>query len=98
MRKASVWVLTIAGLFGLLLALGFEGHGGPREWEFRMGYPDAWVEVEWVSPPSSSVPGAIDSGFESRVLFLRWSFGILVASIGALSYAVRLGLRKGPAA
>ena len=79
MRKAAVWVLTIAGLAGLCMALGFEGRGGPQGWVYRVGYPDAWVE--WESTPAGHTYG---------VNVLRWSFGTLVASVYALYYAVRV--------
>ena len=82
MRKAAVWMLTIAGLAGLCMALGFEGRGGPQGWVHRVGYPDAWVE--WESTPD---------GFTSGMHVVRWSVGILVASVYALCYAVRLSRR-----
>src|SRR5262245_15467662 len=85
MRRAGVWILTIAGLVGLLMALTFEGRGGPQGSAFRMGLPDAWVE--WESTPNGHTFG---------VYILRWSFGILVASVYALYYAVRLSRHTQP--
>ncbi|MBA3311961.1 MAG: hypothetical protein H0T47_01525 [Planctomycetaceae bacterium] len=90
MRKTAVWALAIAGLVSLLLGFWFEWRGRPQEWVLRMGYPDAWMEAAWT--PSSSVPGA--SNYRAEIHFLRWSFGILLASVCVLYYAVRLGRRK----
>jgi hypothetical protein len=55
MRKAGVWLLTITGLVGRLVALSFQGHGGggstpqpggpihvePFVW--HVGLPDTWL-------------------------------------------------------
>jgi hypothetical protein len=89
MRKVPIWLLLIAGLIGLVMALGsFQGRGGGREIQGdggivervreermirRMGYPDTWLE--WESRPNAHIVG---------VYFLSWSFGILVASVCAL--------------
>jgi hypothetical protein len=75
-----VWVLTVGGVIGLLLAFSFESRGTLDGWDFRMGFPDAWVVRE----------GLPHGGFRSEVNFLRWSFGILATSVFALSYAARL--------
>ncbi len=85
MRKVSVWLLAIAGLVGLVTSLGSEGHGNPRGWAFRMGFPDTLAEGEWAS-----------GDYTGRVYLLRWSFGILVASVYALWYAARLSRRTPP--
>ena len=85
MRKSSVWLLTIAGLVGLVMALGFERPAGPQGWVFRMGFPDTLAEAEWTS-----------NSYTGRVYFLRWSFAILVASVYALCFAVRLSRRTPP--
>jgi hypothetical protein len=88
MRRIVVWVLSVGGVIGLLLALGFRGWQGPNGPEFRMGYPDSWVV--WESTPNG--------GHRFEVNVLRWSFLILVASVYALYYAVRIGRRKTPEA
>ncbi len=103
MQKAGVWLLTIIGLVGLLVALSFEGHGAgastpqpggpvhvaPVVWP--VGLPDTWLEWER--------PGYL-LGQEGRphvhfagVYVLRWSFGILVASACALGCASILARR-----
>ena len=71
MRKVAVWVLSVAGVIGLLLALGFQLWKGPNGLEFRMGYPDAWVVWE-------STPGG---GNRADVHVLRWSVLILVTTL-----------------
>jgi hypothetical protein len=105
MRKASVWFLAIAGLAGLVTALWPAAHGGgvsrlrpegPTLVEpmvYRMGHPDAWLE--WSGRPNG-VPDEWESrpnGEKAGVYFLRWSFGILVASVCALCYAMLLSRR-----
>ena len=84
MRRVAVGVLAVAGVIGLLLALGFERWMGPHGPEFRMGYPDAWVI--WESLPNG--------GHRYEVNLLRWSALILLGSVYALYYAVRLSRRK----
>lgn len=84
MRKVTVGVLSVGGVIGLLLALGFRAWQGPNGPEFRMGYPDPWVV--WESTPNG--------GHHFEVNIVRWSFLILVAGVYALYYAVRLGRRK----
>ena len=84
MRRVVVWVLSVGGVIGLLLALGFKGWQGPNGSEFRMGYPDSWVI--WESLPNG--------GHQFEVSIWRWSFLILFGSIYALYYAVRLNRRK----
>ncbi len=86
MRRAAVWVLSVAGVIGLLLAFGFEGWRGPNGPEFRMGFPDSWVV--WESLPNG--------GHHFEVNLLRWSVLILVGSVYALYYAVRLSRRRSP--
>lgn len=94
MQRVAVWALSVAGVIGLLLALGFEGWKGPNGPEFRMGFPDAWVV--WESLPNG--------GHRYEVNVLRWSVLILAGSVYALYGAVRLNQRKatdpepGPAA
>jgi hypothetical protein len=88
MRKVGVWLLAVGGLVGLILALGFERRQGPDGPDFRMGYPDSWIV--WESTPNG--------GHRYEINAFRWSFGILVASVYALYYAVRLGRRKTPSA
>ena len=104
MRKAGVWLLTITGLIGLLVAFSVHGGGGgastprpggpvhvePLVW--RVGLPDGWLEWER--------PGFL-LGQESRpnvhftgVYVLTWSFGILSASLCALGCAALLGRRR----
>jgi hypothetical protein len=94
MRKAGVWLLSIAGVVGLLTALSFEGHGGgvsrlqpegpivDGPMTYRVGIPDAWLEWE------SSLNGRI-----ADVHFVRWSFAILLVSVCALCSAVLLRWR-----
>ncbi|MEX2176080.1 MAG: hypothetical protein WD872_17090 [Pirellulaceae bacterium] len=84
-----MWVLTAAGLVGLALGLSLHGEGGPHGSMFSIGYPDAWAV--WTNTPST-VPGAFNS--RSEIHFMRWSIGILVASVCALYYAARLGRRN----
>ena len=84
MRRTAVWALSIAGVVGLALGLGFKSWQGPNGPEFRMGYPDSWIV--WESTPNG--------GHHFQVNFLRWSGLILVASVYALYYAVRLNRRK----
>lgn len=83
MRRTTVWALSIAGVVGLLLAFGVKSWQGPNGPEFRMGYPDSWGV--WESLPNG--------GFRYEVNFLRWSALILVGSVYALYYAVRLNRR-----
>ena len=85
MRRVTVWVLSVAGVIGFLLAFGFEGRKRPSGPEFRMGYPDSWVV--WESLP--------DGGHRFEANPLRWSGLILVGSVSALYYAVRIN-RRGP--
>ncbi len=84
MRPGVVWVLSVAGIIGLLLALGFEAWKGPNGPEFRMGYPDSWIT--WESLPNG--------GHRFEVNPLRWSGLMLVGSVYALYYAVRLTRRR----
>lgn len=84
MKRISVWVLSIAGVIGLFLGLGFKGWKGPNGPEFRMGYPDSWIV--WESLPNG--------GHRFEVNLLRWSALILIVSVYALYYSVRLGRRK----
>jgi hypothetical protein len=86
MRKVAVWLLSVSGVIGLLVAFSFEAWKGPNGPEFRMGYPDSWVV--WESTPNG--------GHRSEVDFLRWSVLIWVTSVYALYYAVRLGRRNAP--
>lgn len=88
MRRVAIWVLSVGGVIGLLFALGFKGWQGPNGLEFRMGYPDSWVV--WESTPNG--------GHRFEVSVLRWSVLILVTSVYALYYAVRLSNHKSPGA
>lgn len=83
MRRVTIWVLSVAGIIGLLFAFGFRSWQGPNGPEFRMGFPDSWVG--WESLPNG--------GHQFEVSLLRWSFLILFGSIYALYYAVRLNQR-----
>jgi hypothetical protein len=95
--QASIWLLMIAGLVGLLAALSGERHGGgvvsrpdgsidqePMVW--HLGLPDKWVELE--SRPNAHL---------MSVDLLSWSFGILVAGLCALCGAVLLSLKRSQA-
>jgi hypothetical protein len=88
MHKVTAWLLAVGGLIGLVLALGFEVRQTPDGPDFRMGYPDSWVV--WESTPNG--------GHRYEMNALRWSFGILVAGVYSLYYAVRLWRRKATSA
>jgi hypothetical protein len=83
MRKGAVWILSVGGVVGLLVALSFEWRKGPDGSAFRIGYPDSWVV--WESTPNG--------GFRWEIDFIRWSVLILIASVYSVYYAVRLSRR-----
>ncbi|MFL5328217.1 MAG: serine/threonine-protein kinase [Gemmataceae bacterium] len=77
-KEALAILLAVLGVIGVVLFLSFEGTGERGQWAFRMGKPDAWLI--WENRTNGT-------GFELN--WLRWSVGIGVASLIALSQAVR---------
>lgn len=91
-RNMMVWMLRLAGVAGLVVALWAGWSSEPEGWNLRLGYPDVWAEVEW-----RSTANRITSS--SDIVFLRWSFGMLVASVCALVWSMRMagrGEKAGP--
>jgi hypothetical protein len=101
MRNAGVWLLTMAGMVGLLAALGIHGGGGgtstlqpggpihvePLVW--HVGLPDGWLR--WERPRYLLGQEDQPTTRFAGMYVLTWSFGILGASVCAPGCAALLG-------